>query len=237
MLFPLHDDAPTERRPIVTWVLIAVTTGLWLVVQGAGQHVPLVRSLCELGLIPAEITGRGAGEAVDLDGAQCILGAGRSWFTLVTSMFLHGGWLHLLGNMWFLWIFGDNIEGAFGRVGYLAFYLVCGLAAAGAQVAIDPSSTMPMVGASGAISGVMGAYIVRYPRTHVSTLLFLGIFFTILRVPAYLMLGYWILLQVLGAFVGTGEGVAFWAHVGGFAAGVAIAVATRPRPPRVGYNP
>jgi membrane associated rhomboid family serine protease len=237
MLFPLHDDAPTERRPIVTWVLIAVTTGVWLVVQGAGQRVPLVRSLCELGLIPAEITGHGAGQAVDLDGAECVLGAGQSWYTLVTSMFLHGGWLHLLGNMWFLWIFGDNIEAAFGRVGYLAFYLVCGLAAAAAQVAIDPSSTMPMVGASGAISGVMGAYIVRYPRAHVSTLLFLGIFLTVLRVPAYLMLGYWILLQILGAFVGTGEGVAFWAHVGGFAAGVAIAAATRPRSPRVGYNP
>jgi rhomboid family protein len=236
MLFPLHDDIRPERKPVVTAILIAVTTGVWLFVQGAGREGPLVRSMCELGLIPAELTGRAQGQVVDIGGAACTLGAGPDWWTLVTSMFLHGGWLHLLGNMWFLWIFGDNVESAFGRFGFLVFYLVCGLAAAGAQIFADPTSTLPMVGASGAISGVMGAYIVLYPRARVSTLLFLGIFLTVLRVPAYLMLGYWFLLQLLGAFVGTGEGVAFWAHVGGFAAGVAIALATRPAAPPVMYN-
>src|SRR5262249_39625750 len=153
MLFPIRDDIRPERRPVVTALLIAVCTGVWLFVQGAGQETPLVRSLCQLGLIPGEVTGRAAGETVDLDGATCVLGSGHAWWTILTSMFLHGGWLHLIGNMWFLWIFGDNIESAFGRVQFLVFYLVCGIAAAAAQILVDPSSTMPMVGASGAISG------------------------------------------------------------------------------------
>jgi membrane associated rhomboid family serine protease len=139
-------------------------------------------------------------------------------------MFLHGGWLHLIGNMWFLRLFGNNVEDSMGRLRFLAFYLVCGVAAAMAQVLSAPSSIMPMVGASGAISGVMGGYLVLYPRVRVFTLVPLGIFVTSVALPAWAMIGYWILLQVLGGLGSTTEagGVAFWAHVGGFAAGALL---------------
>jgi membrane associated rhomboid family serine protease len=143
---------------------------------------------------------------------------------LFTSMFLHGGWLHLIGNMWFLWIFGNNVEDSMGHVRFLAFYLLCGIAAAAAQVAVDPRSVVPMVGASGAISGVMGAYIVLYPqvRVHMFTWFILPFRFVI---PAWLMLGYWFLLQVLGglpALEAESGGVAFWAHAGGFVSGMLL---------------
>ena len=138
-------------------------------------------------------------------------------------MFLHGGWLHLLGNMMFLWVFGDNVEDSMGHGRFLVFYLMSGLAAAGAQIAINPGSPVPMVGASGAIGGVMGAYVVLYPKARIRVLIFFGLIFTIV-VPAYFMLGYWFLLQVLGGLPsisqgGAGGGVAFWAHIGGFVAG------------------
>jgi membrane associated rhomboid family serine protease len=142
-------------------------------------------------------------------------------------MFLHGGWFHLIGNMWFLWVFGNNIEDAMGHGRFVAFYLVCGLLAAAAQVAAGPSSPIPMVGASGAISGVMGAYLVLYPRVRVHTLVFLGFFITRWTLPAYMMLLYWALIQALGSLpslagVEVGGGVAFIAHLGGFVAGVAL---------------
>jgi membrane associated rhomboid family serine protease len=147
------------------------------------------------------------------------------WYTLLTSMFMHGGWFHILGNMWFLSLFGDNVEDAMGPVRFALFYLVCGVAAALAHVASSPDSAVPIVGASGAIGGVMGAYAVLYPRAPVHVLVPLGFFFPRFVVPAYLMLGYWFLLQILGgipALQGSGGGVAFWAHVGGFAAGIAL---------------
>jgi membrane associated rhomboid family serine protease len=141
-------------------------------------------------------------------------------------MFLHGGWLHLIGNMWFLWVFGNNIEDSMGHGRFLVFYLVCGLVAAGTQIAADPHARVPMVGASGAISGVLGAYIVLFPRVRVHTLVTLGFFFTRVALPAYVMLGYWFVLQLLLGTVGTVSraqgGVAVWAHVGGFVAGVAL---------------
>jgi membrane associated rhomboid family serine protease len=137
-------------------------------------------------------------------------------------MFLHGGWMHLIGNMWFLWLFGNNVEDSMGRGRFIAFYLLCGLGAALAQVFADPSSIVPMVGASGAISGVMGAYIVLYPRVRVFTLIPLGFFITSLALPAWVMLGYWMVLQVVGGLGGADAGVAFWAHVGGFVAGVVL---------------
>jgi membrane associated rhomboid family serine protease len=140
-------------------------------------------------------------------------------------MFLHGGWLHLIGNMWFLWVFGNNVEDSMGRVRYLVFYLLCGIGAAAVQSLLDPSSPIPMVGASGAISGVMGAYVLLYPRVQVHMLVVLVIFITRIRVPAYLMLGYWFLLQLFGGAMTAGSedgGVAFWAHVGGFVAGAAL---------------
>jgi membrane associated rhomboid family serine protease len=145
-------------------------------------------------------------------------------------MFLHGGWFHLIGNMWFLWIFGDNVEDSMGHARFAAFYVLSGLAAAAAQVATNPESAIPMVGASGAIGGVMGAYVVLYPRVHVHMLVPLGFFITTIAVPAFLMLGYWLILQLVSGF-GTlgveGGGVAFWAHVGGFAAGAVLIVLFR----------
>jgi len=148
------------------------------------------------------------------------------WSTLLTSMFMHGGWFHLITNMWFFWVFGNNIEDSMGHGRGVVFYLLCGLAAASTQMLISPRSAVPMVGASGAISGVMGAYVLLYPRVRVHTLIFLGFFVTTIALPAYVMLGYWFLLQLLGgtasALSQVEGGVAFWAHVGGFVAGMLL---------------
>jgi len=139
-------------------------------------------------------------------------------------MFMHGGWFHIIGNLWFLSVFGDNVEDAMGRVRFIMFYLLCGLAAAGAQMISNPSSAVPMVGASGAIGGVMGAYAMLYPNARVHVLIFFGII-TRIVLPAWIMLGYWFLLQIIGAIpsvAGSGGGVALWAHIGGFIAGVVL---------------
>jgi membrane associated rhomboid family serine protease len=155
----------------------------------------------------------------------CVVDPQYEWYTPLSSMFLHGGWFHLIGNMWFLWLFGNNVEDSMGHYRYLVFYLLSGLAAAAAQTFVNPNSAIPMVGASGAISGVMGAYIVLYPRVRVHMLIVLGIFITRIAVPAFLMLGYWFLLQLLGGLPSLGDetgGVAFWAHAGGFLAGAIL---------------
>jgi membrane associated rhomboid family serine protease len=155
----------------------------------------------------------------------CVVDPDHEWYTPLSSMFLHGGWFHLIGNMWFLWLFGNNVEDSMGHYRYLAFYVLSGLAAATAQTVVNPNSAIPMVGASGAISGVMGAYIVLYPRVRVHMLIVLGFFITRIVVPAFLMLGYWFLLQLLGGLPSLGDetgGVAFWAHAGGFIAGAIL---------------
>jgi membrane associated rhomboid family serine protease len=224
-MFPYRDDNPTIGTPFVTLLIIVANAAVWVLVQGAGMEPGLSRSVCELGLIPGEFLGRVAeGTSIPLSPTStCVLGVERSWFTPLTSMFLHGGWLHLIGNMWFLWLFGNNVEDSMGHVRYLAFYLLSGFAAAAVQTYMNPSSILPMVGASGAISGVMGAYIVLYPRVRVHMLVVLVIFVTRIVVPAYLMLGYWFLLQLLGGSTASGNGgVAFWAHVGGFLAGALL---------------
>ncbi len=226
-MFPLYDENPHFLTPLVTWALIATNVAVWLLVQGLGTDPALTRSVCELGLVPGELLQRIApGTQVPLgSGVACVTTARPAWYTLVTSMFLHGGWMHLIGNMWFLWIFGNNVEDSMGHVRFAVFYLLCGLAAAALQIAFRPDSGLPMVGASGAIGGVMGAYIVLYPRVRVHTAVVLGFYVTRFSVSAGFMLGYWFLLQLIGgaADVGrTGGGVAFWAHVGGFAAGVAL---------------
>ncbi len=224
-MFPYRDDNPTIGTPFVTLVIIVANTAVWVLVQGAGMEPGLSRSVCELGLIPGEFLGRVAeGTSIPLSPtAACVLGVERSWFTPLTSMFLHGGWFHLIGNMWFLWLFGNNVEDSMGHVRYLAFYLLSGFAAAAVQTYMNPSSVIPMVGASGAISGIMGAYIVLYPRVRVHMLVVLVIFVTRIVVPAYLMLGYWFLLQLLGGSMASeGGGVAFWAHTGGFLAGALL---------------
>jgi membrane associated rhomboid family serine protease len=224
-MFPYRDDNPTLATPVATLLLIAANVVFWVVVQGMGAEPNLSRSVCELGLIPGEFLGRlPDGFTIPMGGATvCVISGERSWVTPLSSMFMHGGWFHLIGNMWFLWVFGNNVEDSMGHLRYLVFYILCGLGAAAAQTMVNPSSAIPMVGASGAISGVMGAYIVLYPKVRVHMLVFLGIFITRIVVPAYLMLGYWFLLQIVGGGLASGEGgVAFWAHAGGFVAGALL---------------
>jgi membrane associated rhomboid family serine protease len=226
-MFPYRDDNPTILTPVSTIALIVLNVLAWVAVQGMGAEPALSRSVCQLGLIPGELLHRvAAGTPVSLGpGVDCVLGGPTTWYTPLTSMFLHGGWLHLLGNMWFLWVFGNNVEDSMGHGRFVIFYVLCGLLAAAAQVIVSPGSTLPMVGASGAISGVMGAYIVLYPRVRVHMLVFLFIFITTITVPAWMMLGYWFLLQLLGGLPTLAResgGIAFWAHTGGFVAGMIL---------------
>jgi membrane associated rhomboid family serine protease len=224
-MFPYRDDNPTLGTPAITVLIIAANVAVWVLVQGMGLEPGLSRSVCELGLIPGEFLHRvPEGYTVPMGPrTSCILGGGHTWYTPLTSMFLHGGWFHLIGNMWFLWLFGNNVEDSMGHGRYLGFYLLSGLAAATVQSFASPNSVIPMVGASGAISGIMGAYVVLYPRVRVHMLVFLFIFITRIVVPAYLMLGYWFLLQLLGGSMATEQGgVAFYAHVGGFIAGALL---------------
>jgi membrane associated rhomboid family serine protease len=226
-MFPYRDENETRRPAIVTGTIIALNALTWLVVQGAGAALPLAGSICNLGLIPGELTGSlpvGTRFPVG-EGLFCATDPGRQISHLLTHMFMHGSWMHLLGNMWFLWLFGNNIEDSMGRLRFVVFYLLCGLAAAAGQIVTAPSSPIPMVGASGAISGVMGAYLVLYPKVRVYTLVPLGFFLTSMALPAWVMLGYWFLIQFvsgLASFGGEVGGVAFWAHVGGFVAGVVL---------------
>jgi membrane associated rhomboid family serine protease len=226
-MFPYRDDNPTILTPYATIGLIAVNVLAWVVVQGMGMEPALSRSVCQMGLIAGEILHRATpGTSVPIGpGVECVITSVSTWYTPLTSMFLHGGWLHLLGNMWFLWVFGNNVEDSMGHGRFVVFYVLCGLAAAATQMLVNPSSVIPMVGASGAISGVMGAYIVLYPRVRVHMLVFLFIFITRITVPAWMMLGYWFLLQVLGGLPMLAQesgGVAFWAHTGGFVAGMVV---------------
>ena len=227
-MFPYHDENQTQRTPFVTVALIAITTLAWLLVQGAGAALPLMQSVCELGLIPGELTlSVAAGTPFPMgEGIACLTDSGRQVSHVITSMFLHGSWMHLLGNMWFLWLFGNNIEDSMTRPRFAAFYLLAGLAAALAQVAANPASEVPMVGASGAISGVMGAYLVLFPRVRVYTMVPLGFFLHSMALPAWMMLIYWAFLQFAGGIISAvseqAGGVAFWAHLGGFVAGVVL---------------
>ena len=235
-MFPYHDENETRRTPFVTYAVIAVNVVAWIWIQGAGTTLALARSVCELGLIAGELTGRLApGTAFPMgEGLVCLTDPGRQITNVFTSMFLHGSWMHLLGNMWFLWLFGNNIEDSMGRARFVVFYLVCGVAAALAQVLSSPGSVIPMVGASGAISGVMGAYLVLYPRVRVFAVIPIGIIPISIALPAWTMLIYWIGIQVFSGlttvFAEERGGVAFWAHVGGFVAGVVlIKLFARPR--------
>ncbi len=205
----------------------------FILVQGAGAQGPLARSVCDLGLIPGEIlhTAKpGSGVAL-APGMICMVDAVPKYWTVITSMFMHGGWFHLIGNMLFLWVFGNNIEDATGHGKFLIFYLLCGIAAAATQTLVSPHSVVPMVGASGAISGVLGAYLLLYPKVRVHTLIVLPIYITTVALPAWVMLGYWIALQLLSGLGSLREidkgGVAFFAHIGGFIAGLVPAGAAR----------
>jgi membrane associated rhomboid family serine protease len=226
-MFPYRDENETQRTAIVTLTMIALNVFAWLFVQGAGSTLALAQSVCNFGLIPGELTGSiTPGTRFPMgEGLACATDPGRQFSHVLTHMFLHGSWMHLLGNMWFLWLFGNNVEDSMGRLRFIGFYLLCGLAAAAAQIITSPGSAIPMVGASGAISGVMGGYLLLYPTVRVYTLVVLGFFITSMALPAWVMLGYWFLIQFVSgwvSFAGEGGGVAFWAHVGGFVAGIVL---------------
>jgi len=226
-MFPISDDNPRVNVPIATFVIIGMNVLVWLLVQGLGSPRALAESLCMYALIPGELLGNAdPGTQIQVGtNLVCRLDGSANAASLFTSMFMHGGWFHIIGNMWFLWIFGDNVEDEVGPVRFAIFYVVCGLAAAAAQMFSNPQSLVPMVGASGAIGGVMGAYALMFPRTKVNVLIFLGFIVTTISVPAIFMLGYWFLLQIVmgvPALGSEGGGVAFWAHAGGFLAGLGL---------------
>ena len=233
-MFPYKDENPTFTTPVVTVALIAANLSVWVFIQGMGTAPALPDSVCRLGFIPGYLFG-GIPPRTEISlgyGVTCSLGGLPAWLTVLTSMFMHGGWMHLIGNVWFLWVFGNNIEDSTGHGRFLVFYLLCGVIAALAQAAADPLSAIPMVGASGAISGVMGGYIVLYPRVRVHMIVFLFVFITRIVVPAYLMLGYWFLLQLLSSvprISSEAGGIAFLAHAAGFVAGMVLVLLFRNR--------
>jgi membrane associated rhomboid family serine protease len=231
-MIPISDENPTYRTPVVTIGLLVALAAVWVFVQGAGLNAhALAATVCNLGLVPGELTHRAPlGSAVPIGpGLLCVVDNDPiNLLTPLTSMFLHGGWAHILGNGLYLWIFGNNVEDSMGRIRFLIFYLLCGLGAAAAQVAVSPASPVPMVGASGAISGVLGAYLVLYPRARVNVLFFFCVFVQVVAVPAYLVLLLWIGTQVLlglpqlGGVREVSSGVAVFAHIGGFAVGLLL---------------
>ena len=211
-MIPLRDLNPSRTKPYVTWALIAINVAVFIVefmLDGLGQLDAL---LYNLGLVPSVFLA----QPLSIHLA-----------TLFTSMFLHGSWVHVLGNMLYLWIFGDNIEDEMGHGRFLLFYLIGGLVAAATQIIVSPTSTVPIVGASGAIAAVLGAYLIEFPRARIRSLLFLGYFIRFVNIPAVFVLGFWFLLQFFNGFLSLGAaasegGVAYFAHIGGFVAGVAL---------------
>ena len=228
-MIPISDDNPTLRTPVMTYVLLTVLLAVFVLVQGAGSGYPLIASVCNWGMVPGELTHRAPlGFAVPMaPGVQCVVdNEARNVLTPLTSMFLHGGWAHLLGNSLYLWVFGNNVEDSLGRLRFVLFYVLCGLGAAATHVLVASGSPVPTVGASGAISGVLGGYLVLYPRVRVRTY-FPPIF--LFHVPAWAILIFWFGEQVLTGLpqlspmrADASTGVAVWAHVGGFVAGVVL---------------
>jgi len=208
-MFPIRDHNPSGRTPYVTYMLMAANIGIFLSYVGIMDDARLINSFWyNWAMIPARISD------------------GQSYYTLVSSMFLHGGFMHLIGNMLFLWIFGDNIEDALGHLKYLAFYLASGVLAALTQCAVDPTSVVPTVGASGAIAGVMGGYLLLFPKAKVDILIIIVVIFRILPIPAWIMLAVWFGMQFIGGIGSDTQagGVAYWAHAGGFIAGLILVI-------------
>jgi membrane associated rhomboid family serine protease len=246
-VLPLRDRNPTTRRALVTVALVLANVGVFLLIQQPKKSTPAgeLRFTYEYAAVPCEITTNEpmtvreivTGDCSQDDGRDVVIGEPSGddrreafpdknvWLSIVFSMFLHGGWLHLGGNMLFLWVFGNNIEDKLGVVGYLAFYLTGGVVAAAAHVLADPNSTIPVVGASGAVAAVMGAYLVWFPRAPILTA-FIFIFIFLREIPAMWLLGFWFVLQF---FTGSNSGIAWVAHVGGFVFGVLVGLALRGR--------
>jgi membrane associated rhomboid family serine protease len=251
-LIPLKDNIPTDRLPVITILIIAINVAVFLFLQSpslSGEQVKN-KTVVEYGAIPYRVTHPGKScdlAAVEVQpgfAVQDVVCEGKPptdpvvarenikdtppFLTLFTSMFMHGGWLHIGFNMLFLWIFGNNVEDSMGRPRFLLFYLLAGIAAGYAQALLNPDATLPAIGASGAIAGVLGGYILLYPRARVLTLVFIVFFFTLIEIPAMIVLAVWFILQAIPAVgqvatpdVAGGAGVAYWAHVGGFAFGLA----------------
>ena len=223
-MFPLKDNIPTRRFPVVTVVFIALNVLVYLFLQKktgidfTGNSLD-PEALYDYAAVPCRVVGECSTD---------VPGDTPSYLTVFTSMFSHAGLLHLGGNMLFLWIFGNNVEDSMGRVRFVAFYLLGGLAALGLQVVIDPDAMVPTLGASGAVAGVLGGYLLLYPKARVMTAIFIVLFFTLIEIPAFLVLGFWFLQQVaFGALDLTsgaqeGDGVAYFAHIGGFVFGLAL---------------
>ena len=227
-MIPLRDDNPTTIPPVVTIGLCALVF-LWQ--QTLSQDAGTI-AVYAYGVVPAVLFGN--------DSLPPGIARIPAELSIFTSMFMHGGWMHIIGNMLYLWIFGNNIEDTLGHVRFVLFYLLCGVAAALAQSLINTHSEVPMIGASGAIAGVLGAYMVLFPRAHVLVLVPFGFFTQLLRLPALLVLGFWFVLQLFegGLIAANGEGgVAHWAHIGGFVAGIALIFLLRGRPPAAAQWP
>jgi membrane associated rhomboid family serine protease len=267
-VFPIKDNIPTDRFPLITVILIAINVVVFLGFQHPkGFSAVSDRTVVKYGAIPYELTHWGKhcalGNALTRDGTLArvpdqpveVACSGRqgvrhvpgsqppTWLTMFTAMFMHGGFLHIIGNMLFLWIFGNNVEDSMGRPRFVAFYLLGGLAALWGQVLFSPNSDAPTIGASGAIAAVLGAYLLLYPRARVLTVVFIIFFVTVIELPAIFMLGLWFLEQIyfgaadLSSPTGGGGGVAYWAHIGGFAFGLALikvfAKRVKQIPPRI----
>jgi membrane associated rhomboid family serine protease len=221
-MIPLKDDNPTRIVPLVTLALIAANVAVFLwelsLVPAARE-----RAILRLAVVPSRLTGAApAGPDGLVSGALALL----------TAMFVHGGLLHLAGNMLYLWIFGNNVEEIMGHWRFLVFYVLCGLAGSFTQIAASPASHVPMIGASGAIAGVLGAYMILFPAARVLTLIFVFFFARIVAIPAFIVLGFWLLLQLVSAGQITPGGVAWFAHLGGFTAGLLLLVPFRRKRPR-----
>ncbi len=228
-MIPFRDNIPSRRYPLVTLLIIIVNVLVFLYQVSLPRHA-LEQFVSLYGVVPArlQLTGQYPAQVLSL-----------TLTALFVSMFLHGGWLHLIGNMWYLWIFGDNVEDRMGHFRFLLFYLLCGLAASSAHIFFNLNSRVPSIGASGAIAGVLGAYVLSYPFARVLTLVPFLIVWPVVELPALLVLGSWFLVQLLNgsaAIIGsseTGGGVAWWAHIGGFLAGmILLAVFAQKRPRR-----
>ncbi|MFW6051908.1 MAG: rhomboid family intramembrane serine protease [Myxococcota bacterium] len=212
-MIPLRDNNPTRRPPVVIYVFVALNVAVFLFEVALGpQGMALFTE--HFGVVPYDLT-----QEVRPD----------AWITPLTSMFMHGGWMHIIGNMWFLWIFGDNVEDSLGRGRFVVFYLLCGLGAVALQVAVNPMSQTPMIGASGAVSGVLAGYVMLFPHARILTLVPIFIFLQFVELPAYLFIFIWFGYQLLAGLVQFGQvkagggGVAWWAHIGGFVVGIALA--------------
>jgi membrane associated rhomboid family serine protease len=225
-VFPLRDDVPTSITPYITYGLIGANIGIFLYQLTLNQQ-QLQEFFYSAAVVPCQLSGNIVGRCPIPSPQQL-----PEWMTLISSQFLHGGFLHIAGNMLFLWIFGNNVEDRLGHIKFLIFYLACGVLAALSQWFFSPNSTIPSLGASGAIAGVMGAYILRYPQARVFTLVFLGFFVTTLQIPAVFFLGIWFLQQALYGIASLqvpsnigmeSGGVAYWAHAGGFVFGAILA--------------